>query len=122
MHLEQGWKKKEVPNSKIICDMRYGLPELQYDQIVKVFAAHKEVDEVILYGSRAKGTQKPYSDVDITILGDKLSLGLLQRIEIELDDLLLPYNFDVSIYHSIENNELVEHIKRVGKTIYKKEN
>lgn len=102
--------------------MRYGLPELQYDQIVKVFAAHKEVDEVILYGSRAKGTQKPYSDVDITILGDKLSLGLLQRIEIELDDLLLPYNFDVSIYHSIENNELVEHIKRVGKTIYKKEN
>ena len=102
--------------------MHYGLSELQYDQIVKVFASNKEVDKVILYGSRAKGTQKPYSDIDITILGDNLNFSLLQKIEIELDDLLLPYKFDVSLYDSIDNIHLVEHIKRVGKTIYKNEN
>lgn len=102
--------------------MHYGLSDFQYDQIVKVFASNKEVDKVILYGSRAKGTQKPYSDIDITILGDNLNLSVLQKIEIELDDLLLPYKFDVSLYNSIDNNDLVEHIKRVGKTIYKNEN
>ena len=102
--------------------MHYGLSELQYDQIVKVFASNKEIDKVILYGSRAKGTHKPYSDIDITILGDNLNFSLLQKIEIELDDLLLPYKFDVSLYNSIDNNDLVEHIKRVGKTIYKNEN
>lgn len=102
--------------------MHYGLSDFQYDPIVKVFVSNKEVDKVILYGSRAKGTQKPYSDIDITILGDNLNFSLLQKIEIELDDLLLPYKFDVSLYKSIDNNDLVEHIKRVGKIIYKNEN
>ena len=102
--------------------MHYGLSEFQFGQIVNVFANNKDVDKVILYGSRAKGTQKPYSDIDITILGDNLNLSVLQKIEIELDDLLLPYKFDVSLYNSIDNNDLVEHIKRVGKTIYKNEN
>jgi predicted nucleotidyltransferase len=101
--------------------MPYGLSEMQLDQIVKVFANHKEVDKVILYGSRAKGTQKPYSDIDVTILGDDLNLSLLQKLEIELDDLLLPYKFDVTRYNLIDNSDLVEHINRVGKTIYKKE-
>ncbi|PWS26803.1 hypothetical protein DHW03_12280 [Pedobacter yonginense] len=101
--------------------MNYGLSVLQFEQIVKVFASHKEIDEVILYGSRAKGTQKPYSDIDITFLGDNINFSLQQKIEIELDDLLLPYKFDVSLYKSIANIDLVEHINRVGKTIYKKE-
>jgi uncharacterized protein len=78
--------------------MHYGLSEFQFEQIVKVFASHKQIDEVILYGSRAKGTQKPYSDIDITILGDNINFSLQQKIEIELDDLLLPYKFDVSLY------------------------
>ncbi len=99
--------------------MNYGLSELQFEQIVKVFASHKEIDEVILYGSRAKGTQKPYSDIDITILGDNINFSLQQKIEIELDDLFLPYKFDVSLYKSIDNIDLLEHINRVGKTIYK---
>ncbi len=100
--------------------MLYGLSEIQYNQIVKVFANFKEVDKVILYGSRAKGTQKPYSDIDITILGNNINLSLLQKIEIELDDLLLPYKFDVSLFNSIDNNDLIQHINRVGKTIYTK--
>jgi predicted nucleotidyltransferase len=101
--------------------MYYGLSDLQYEKIAKVFASIGEVDQVILYGSRAKGTQKPYSDIDITLLGENLNFSLLQKIEIELDDLLLPYKFDVSLYDSLENNDLIDHIKKVGKTIYKKE-
>jgi len=102
--------------------MHYGLSELQFSQIIKVFAKHKEIDEVILYGSRAKGTDKPYSDIDITIKGDNINFSLQQKIEIELDDLLLPYKFDVSLFNTIDNADLLEHIKRVGKTIYRKSN
>lgn len=101
--------------------MYYGLSDLQYEKTAKVFASIREVDQVILHGSRAKGTQKPYSDIDITLLGGNLNFSLLQKIEIELDDLLLPYKFDVSLYDSLENNDLIDHIKKVGKTIYKKE-
>mgnify|MGYP002778225585 CR=1 FL=1 len=102
--------------------MHYGLSESQFNQIIKVFAKHKEIDEVILYGSRAKGTDKPYSDIDITIKGDNINFSLQQKIEIELDDLLLPYKFDVSLFNTIDNADLLEHIKRVGKTIYRKSN
>ncbi len=101
--------------------MQYGLSESQFDKIVKIFANHKEIDEVILYGSRAKGNQKPYSDIDITIVGDNINLDLQHKIEIELDDLLLPYKFDVSRFKLIEDIDLIEHINRVGKVIFKKE-
>ncbi len=109
-------------NNKSNYKMQYGLSQLQFDQIIKVFSNHKEIEEVILYGSRAKGTQTPYSDIDLTILGNNINFSLQQKIEIELDDLLLPYKFDVSLFKSIENIALVEHINRVGKVIYKKEN
>jgi len=45
----------------------------------------------------------------------------LFKIENEIDDLLLPYKIDLSIYHKIENNQLVDHINRVGKVFYEKE-
>lgn len=108
-------------NNKSYHKVQYGLSELQFERIVDVYTNHKEIDEVILYGSRAKGTQKTYSDIDISIVGNNLNLSLLNKIEIELDDLMLPFKFDVSIYKNLENKELLEHIKRIGKVIYKKE-
>ena len=100
--------------------MLYGLKKIQYDQIVKAFSKYEEIDSVIFYGSRAKGTHKPYSDIDVTLIGKNLNLSLLQKLELDLDDLMLPYKFDVSIYSSIDNRDLLDHIKRVGITIYKK--
>jgi hypothetical protein len=46
----------------------------------------------------------------------------LFKIENEIDDLLLPYKIDLSIFHKIENHQLLEHIKRIGKVFYEKEN
>jgi predicted nucleotidyltransferase len=94
--------------------MKFGLKESDIELIKKVFSNYPEDEKVILYGSRAKGTYKPASDIDLTLLGDKLNLTTLQKIEIDLDDLLLPYFFDVSIFNQISNPDLVEHIERVG--------
>ena len=100
--------------------MDIGLNNIDIEKIQSVFALHSEVEKVILYGSRAKGTFKPASDIDLTLVGKKLNLTIQQKIENELDDLLLPYKFDISIYHQIANNELVEHIERVGKLFFVK--
>ena len=101
--------------------MQYGLSEETIEKINDVFSRYKEVDEAVLYGSRAKGNFKPGSDIDLTLKGQKLNLRLLNKISNDLDDLPLPYTIDVSIYHQIENSELIEHIKRVGKIFYMKE-
>ena len=98
--------------------MKYGIKEEQWDMLCNVFANNPKIEKVILYGSRAKGTFKPFSDVDITLVGDDLSANDLADTMNEVDDLLLPYMFDISLYHKLNNPELLDHISRRGVTIY----
>ena len=100
--------------------MQYGLKKETVKKINTVFARYEEVEEATLYGSRAKGNYKSGSDVDLTLKGKQLNLKLLNKISLDLDDLLLPYTFDLSIYHHITASDLIEHIERVGKVFYKK--
>ncbi len=101
--------------------MMFGLKTETINAIQEVFAKYPEVEKSILYGSRAKGNYRPGSDIDLTLLGEKLTLTILQKIENELDDLLLPYKIDLSVFHQIGNPDLVAHIERVGQIFYQKE-
>lgn len=96
-----------------------GLKSSDLEKIQLIFKEHLEIDKVIIYRSRAKGNYNPYSDIDITLVGS-IDLTSQNKIENELDDLLLPYKFDVSILNKIENPDLIEHIKRAGRIIYTK--
>ncbi|HKK34487.1 MAG TPA: nucleotidyltransferase domain-containing protein [Desulfomicrobiaceae bacterium] len=98
--------------------MRFGLKAGTIDRINGVFLSHPEVHEVILYGSRAKGSYRLGSDIDLTMRGTGLDLRLMNRISLEIDDLLLPYSVDLSIFAHIDNKELLDHIERVGKIFY----
>ena len=100
--------------------MKFGLKENIIENINKIFSAFPEVEEVILYGSRAKGNYKNGSDIDLVLKGEKINHSLVNKIDLKLDDLLLPYTFDLAVYSRINNADLLDHIHRVGKTIYKK--
>lgn len=97
-----------------------GLQTQQIDAINHVFAKYPQIEQVILYGSRAKGNFKSGSDIDLTIIDQALSFSELLHIQSQLDDLLLPYKFDLSLKRSISNPDLLEHINRVGKIFYQK--
>lgn len=97
-----------------------GLSESDLIKINSVFAGFSALDKVWLYGSRAKGNFQPYSDIDITLEGGALDLKTQHQIEWELDDLYLPYTFDVSILSAIDNQDLLEHIQRVGILVYER--
>ena len=101
--------------------MKYGLKENVVEQIRKVFEKYTQVEKAVLYGSRAKGNFKNGSDIDLVLYGNNLTLQIINKISNELDDLLLPYKFDLSIYHQISNKYLIEHIERVGIVFYEKE-
>jgi len=94
--------------------MLYGLQNTTIEAINSVFRNHQNIEEIILYGSRAKGNYTTGSDIDLSIKGSNFTLTDLLKIENELDDLMLPYKIDISLYHTINNPELIEHIKRVG--------
>ena len=100
--------------------MPYGLKDIELEKLSKVFAANERIERVVLYGSRAKGNYKPFSDVDITLEGAELTHNDLSRLSLAIDDLLLPYQFDISIFHTLKNEALIDHIRRMGITIYEK--
>src|SRR5699024_5807114 len=99
---------------------KFGLKEDQFLKIQNVFEQFPEIESVLLYGSRAKGNFRPGSDIDITLIGKGLNLSLLNKLSEQLDDLLLPYMFDISIYQQIKNPNMKAHIKKVGREFYKK--
>jgi len=47
-------------------------------------------------------------------------LSIVYVVELEIDDLLLPYTFDISIFNQISNLDPIEHINRVGLLFYSK--
>ncbi len=103
--------------------MRFGLKERTIAQIHSVLAHHPQVQKAILYGSRAKGNYKTGSDIDLTLIGGSgLTLRVLFRIMNELDDLLLPYTIDLSIFNGISDADVIDHIQRVGVTFYARPN
>ncbi len=96
----------------------FGLSSDIIKKVHVVFSKFSQIEKVILYGSRAKGNYKDGSDIDITLLGKDLSLKTIYALETELDELYLPYTFDVSIFTQIDNDDLIEHIQKYGKTFY----
>ena len=93
--------------------MKYGLSDIELNKLREFYARYEDIEEVILYGSQAKGNHKPFSDVDISLVGANLTRSRLNQIAFVIDDLLLPYQFDLSIFHKLTNMELVDHIRRV---------
>lgn len=98
----------------------YGLDQEDIDNLKEIFSKFDAVEKVILYGSRAMGTYRTGSDIDITLIGKNLSLQTIFGIEDEIEELYLPYSFDISIYDRIKNEDLIDHIRRVGKVFYSK--
>jgi predicted nucleotidyltransferase len=72
------------------------------------------VEEAYLFGSRAKGNFKNGSDIDIAIEGDGLILHNILDIQTEYDKLNFPYKLDLIIFNRITEQNLIEHINRVG--------
>jgi predicted nucleotidyltransferase len=98
----------------------WGLKTEEIDSIRSVLVAHPEVLAAIVYGSRALGTHRPGSDIDLTLVGE-LEWSELQKIETDLDNLDLPYTIDLSVKSQIENKALREHIHKHGQQLYKQQ-
>jgi uncharacterized protein len=96
----------------------FGLPAATLDVIRGILAEVPAVKKAVIYGSRAKGTHRPGSDIDLTLLGDALDLETLGQIAARLEESPIPYQVDLSVFNLIDHAGLREHIERVGQTFY----
>ena len=97
---------------------KYGISATNGKWITDILSQFAEVQESILFGSRAKGNFKPGSDIDLAVKGP-VSKDTLSALLTDFEESLLPYFVDVVIYEHITNEALREHIDRVGISIYK---
>lgn len=97
-----------------------GLTSHEIDLLRAVFRRFPAIREVTLYGSRAKGTYRPASDIDLALIGVEDHLQA-EAVAYELDELPLPYRFDVKAYHDITYGPLREHSARVGVALYRRD-
>ena len=98
----------------------FGLTEKTIALVRTVFTKHSEVQEVKIYGSRAMGSQRPNSDIDLAVWG-RIDRRVIGRISRELDELPLPYTFDVTDYASVDHAPLKQHIDEYGKNFFSRE-
>ena len=96
-----------------------GLAPREIELMREVFCHSPRIAEVVLYGSRAKGTFRPESDVDLALIGVDDDLQA-EAVADELDELPLPYRFDVKAFGTIKHEPLREHIARVGLSLYRR--
>ena len=90
----------------------------ELELVRSVLRQHHEIESAILFGSRAKGIHSDRSDVDLALTGSLGALGA-EAIAAELDELPLPYRFDVQALAAITHAPLLEQIERVGMVIYR---
>ena len=84
--------------------MEFGLKDIELQAIRETLATIPEVEEAIIYGSRARGTNRVSSDIDITLKGNNLTCLQLALIDAKIDDLYLPYFVDLSLFSMIKKH------------------
>jgi predicted nucleotidyltransferase len=97
---------------------KFGLDEKQIGLIQNVFLQFPEIKRVIIYGSRAKNKQKQTSDIDLAIEVPNFGMSGILRLKAELNELPLPFDFDVLNITEVQNQKLLKNIKTDGKVFF----
>lgn len=99
----------------------FGLKRRDMDEILMTISNYKEVESALIFGSRAKGTFKKGSDIDLALKGSELHHKIIKEISIQLNEYIpIPFFVDVIDYSHLKKKELKKHIEVFGKLIYKR--
>ncbi len=100
--------------------MTDGLKDAHRAAIIAALTANERVERAILFGSRAMGTHRAASDVDIALFGDELTSNDVARLATAMEALPMAQTVDLILHRSIDNPALLKHIVRRGVEWYRK--
>ena len=98
----------------------FGIAPKSLASLRAILESEAKVERAILYGSRAKGSYRPGSDIDLTLEGPGLSFTELARLATQFDESEIPYTIDLSVRDHITDPALREHIARVGLVLFQR--
>ncbi|MBS9902359.1 MULTISPECIES: nucleotidyltransferase family protein [Vibrio harveyi group] len=91
-----------------------GLKVKHQQQLIALLTQHPHVCAAWLFGSRAIGTFKPNSDIDLVLEGEQLDLTDVAELLTQIELTTIPYKVDILIKHKIKNDKLIDHIEKHG--------
>lgn len=98
----------------------FGLSIDTVHDLQSIFKQFSNINEVLIFGSRAKGNYKNGADIDLAIKGQNITFDELMDVSLKIDELELLYKVDILNYYQKKNLPIGRHIDRVGKSFYKK--
>lgn len=96
----------------------FGLAERHYADFVRIFRRYQQIEEVLIFGSRAKGTDKPWSDFDLAIIAPTMSDSKFSQLWVEIDALPLVFKLDLLHWDRLPQERLKEKIREEGKRFF----
>ncbi len=91
-----------------------GLSVEKLSTICRTIGSDSRVTQIVLFGSRAKGTWREGSDIDLAVSGEDLEPADASRWADTLEEALFPWSVDVVLLGDNTDAALKEHIDRVG--------
>lgn len=101
--------------------MDTGLSARDIRTIEAILDKYSSIRNTFIFGSRAKGTFSSGSDVDLAIMDNGVTENDLRHLQSDLEDSNLPYFVDIVYYPTLTHKELINHIDRVGRPLYQKD-
>jgi predicted nucleotidyltransferase len=93
-----------------------------YQGYHEIRGSRDAIRQAVLFGSRAMGSHRYGSDIDIALDADDLTFEDLLHLNTLRDDLNLPFMVDLVHIQRIDNADLIDHIHRVGKVLFCRDN
>ncbi len=109
---------KDNTNPSAATETPFGLTDRALALLRGLFSADLRIERAIVYGSRAKGNFRHGSDIDIALDAPSMDFDGFVRLCSAVDDLMLPWNVDLSLLSHIDNPDLLDHIARVGQPLW----
>lgn len=84
----------------------------------EILGRYPDAQSVYIFGSRAMGTHKFGSDIDLAVMNPDMSDATLRLLQAEFEESSLPYRVDILCVSEKLDNAVKEHIMRIGKIVY----
>ena len=98
--------------------IHHGLSQAELATIRSILASCSEnIESVGIFGSRANGNYKAYSDVDLVVYGS-LNRHDINRLNTLFDESNIGLRVDIQAYQLISYQPLQRHIDNVSKTLF----
>jgi uncharacterized protein len=97
--------------------LKFGLNQAQVEILENIFKQYYSVEKVLIFGSRAMGSFKPFSDIDLCLYG-KINDTTLAKINNDIIESNLIYTVDLVVFEDITNLKFRQNIQKAGKVFW----